>query len=156
MKLSLKKKEIIFIGLNPSISNEYFLDNTTKKIIKICNKYNYGKIKLINLFGLISPSPKSLVAHIDPIGFLNDKVIEDSIDYWSRSINCDLWLGWGNKGKLFDKDIQVYKIINKYSSIKKKNFSRNTKPLLINKTKYNNPIHPLYCRDDSKLVKLNI
>ena len=154
IEISLERKEIIFIGLNPSISNEYLLDNTTKKIINICDKYNYGKIKLINLFGLISPSPKLLKTHTDPIGFLNNKVIENNIKYWSKSINCDLWIGWGNKGKLFNRDNQVYKIIKKYVSIKKKNFSKNTNPLLINKTKYNNPIHPLYCPNDSKLFQL--
>ena len=156
LEISLEKKEIIFIGLNPSLSNEYLLDNTTKKIINICDKYNYGKIKLINLFGLISPSPKLLKTHKEPVGFLHNKVIENNINYWSKSMNCDLWIGWGNKGKLFNRDIQVYKIIQKYISVKKKNFSRNAKPLLINKTKFNNPIHPLYCPDNSKLLKMNL
>ena len=155
LEISLKKKEIIFIGLNPSISNEYLLDNTTKKIINICDKYNYGKIKLINLFGLISPSPKLLKTHADPVGFLNNKVIENNIKYWSKSINCDLWIGWGNKGKLFNRDNQVYKIIKKYISFKEKKFSKDTKPLLIKMTKYNNPMHPLYCPNNSKLVKFN-
>ncbi len=156
LKISLKKKEIIFIGLNPSKSNKTFLDNTTKKIIKICNKYNYGKIKLINLFGLVSTSPNLLQKHYDPIGFLNNKVIENNLKYWSKSINCDIWIGWGNKGTLFDRDIQVYTIIKKYISFKKKTFARNTELLLISKTKYNNPKHPLYCPDNSKLLKLNL
>ena len=155
LKISLSNREIIFIGLNPSKSNETFLDNTTKKIIKICEQYNYGKIKLINLFGLVSTSPKLLQMHKDPIGFLNNKVIEYNINYWSKSINCDLWIGWGNKGNLFDRDIYVYKIIKKYISFKKKNFSKDVKALMIKKTKYNNPIHPLYCRNNSKLLKLN-
>ena len=155
LKISLKKKEIIFIGLNPSISNEYLLDNTTKKIMRICDKYDYGKIRLINLFGLISPSPKLLQTHVDPIGFLNNKTIEYNIKYWSKSNNCDLWIGWGNKGNLFDRDLQVYSIIKKYISIKKRKFSKNTKLLLINKTKLNNPMHPLYCPDNSKLINFN-
>jgi len=155
LKMSFRKKEIIFIGLNPSKSNQTFLDNTTKKIIKICNKYDYGKIKLINLFGLVSTSPKTLQMHNDPIGYLNNKVIENNINYWSKSVNCDLWIGWGNNGTLFGRDIQVYKIIKKYIFFKKKNFSKKTEPLLIKKTKYNNPMHPLYCPDKSKLFKFN-
>ncbi len=155
LKISLSEREIIFIGLNPSKSNQTFLDNTTKKIIKICDKYNYGRIRLINLFAIVSTSPKLLHMHNDPIGFLNNTIIEYNINYWSKSINCDLWIGWGNKGRLFDRDIQVYKIIKKYISFKKKNFSRNAIPLLINKTKYNNPTHPLYCPDNSKLLKMN-
>ena len=156
LNVSLSNREIIFVGLNPSTSNTTFLDNTTKKIIKICHKYNYGKIKMINLFGLVSTSPKLLQIHNDPIGYLNNKIIEYNISYWSKSMNCDLWIGWGNKGKLFDRDIQVYKIIKKYISLKKKNFSRDVKLLLINKTKFNNPTHPLYCPDNSKLLKMNL
>ena len=155
LQISLSKRKIIFIGLNPSKSSQTFLDNTTKKILKICNKYNYGKIKLINLFGLVSTSPKLLEMHNDPIGFLNNKVIEDNIIYWSKSINCDLWIGWGNKGNLFNQDIQVYNFIKKYISFKKKIFSKNVMPLIINKTKYNNPMHPLYCPDNSKLLKMS-
>ena len=56
-KISKSTKEIIFIGLNPSLSDEFFLDNTTKKIIKISKNNNYGKVKLINLFALISSNP---------------------------------------------------------------------------------------------------
>jgi len=42
-KISKSIKEIIFIGLNPSLSDEIFLDNTTKKIIKISKK-NWLKV----------------------------------------------------------------------------------------------------------------
>ena len=147
--ISIKKKEIIFIGLNPSLSDQNLLDNTTKKIIKICNNYNYGNIKLINLFGLISKSPKLLESHNDPIGFLNNNVINFYLDYWSSTIYCDLWIGWGNKGKLFNRDLHVYKVLRKYISIKKHNFQRFSQPFVIKKTKSNNPIHPLYCSDNS-------
>ena len=60
LEISEESKQIIFIGLNPSLSSETFTDNTTKKIINISKKYSYGKVKIINLFGLISTSPKSL------------------------------------------------------------------------------------------------
>jgi len=47
-KISKSKKEIIFIGLNPSLSDEVFLDNTTKKIIKISKKNSYASSKCVN------------------------------------------------------------------------------------------------------------
>ena len=42
-EISKSTKEIIFIGLNPSLSDEVFLDNTTKKIIKISKKIIMAK-----------------------------------------------------------------------------------------------------------------
>jgi hypothetical protein len=33
-KINKSKKEIIFIGLNPSLSDLNYIDNTTRKIIK--------------------------------------------------------------------------------------------------------------------------
>lgn len=149
--ISCKKKEIIFIGLNPSFSDDRKLDNTTLKIIKICDNCNYGKVKLINLFGLVSSSPKLLKLHNDPIGSLNNHIIDLNLNYWSKSIDCDLWIGWGNKGCLFKRDLEVYEIVKSYISQKKSYFSKFSKPLYIKKTKANNPIHPLYCRDNSKL-----
>jgi len=64
-----------------------------------------------------------------------------------------LWLGWGNKGKLFSRNEQVLKILEKYKKLKQKRFLDSCEPLTIRRTKYNNPIHPLYCCDNSKFIK---
>ena len=153
LSISRRKKEICFIGLNPSLSNENFFDNTTKKIIKISQYCNYGKIKIINLFGIISSYPELLLGHQDPIGFLNDQIILSSLKCWSCNNNCNLWLGWGNKGNLFNRDLKIYKLIKKYFDLKKNIFNNPTAPLIIKKTKLNNPIHPLYCKDRSSLTE---
>ena len=118
-KISNNQKELVFIGLNPSLSDNKFTDNTTKKIIKISSFNNYGKIKIINLFALISKNPENLKTHKDPIGFLNNQFINASLRYWSENIYCDLWLGWGNKGKLFSRNEQVLKILEKYQKIQR-------------------------------------
>ena len=149
-KISNYQKELVFIGLNPSLSDNKFTDNTTKKIIKISSFNEYGKLKIINLFALISKNPENLKTHNNPIGFLNNQFINSSFKYWSENINCDLWLGWGNKGKLFSRNEQVLKILEKYKKLKQKRFLDSCEPLTIRRTKYNNPIHPLYCCDNSK------
>ena len=150
-EISDSAKEIIFIGLNPSVSNLVFLDNTTKKIIKISKKHNYGKVKLINLFALISSSPKKLFNHKNPVGYLNDHHIYKNLKHWSESENCDLWLGWGNKGDFLNRNKKISKKIMKYYSIRKNNFEKSLGPFFIKKTIKDNPIHPLYCRDNSIL-----
>tara|TARA_Y100001970_G_scaffold72954_1_gene92549 strand:- start:3492 stop:4028 length:537 start_codon:yes stop_codon:yes gene_type:complete len=150
-EISKSTKEIIFIGLNPSLSDLDFMDNTTKKIIKISEKHNYGKIKLINLFALISSNPKNLFNHKNPVGYLNNNHIYKNLKHWSENKNCDLWLGWGNKGNFLKRNKKISKKIMKYYSIKKKNFDKPLGPLLIKKTIKDNPIHPLYCSDNSTL-----
>lgn len=150
-KISNSKKEIIFIGLNPSLSDSVYLDNTTKKIIKICRNYNYGKLKLLNLFALISSNPKKLFTHRKPIGYLNNKFIYKNLKHWSENKNCHLWLGWGNKGTFLNRNKKVSKIIMKFYSIKKDHFEKPLGPLFIKKTMKHNPIHPLYCSDKSIL-----
>jgi hypothetical protein len=66
-KIDNSKKEIIFIGLNPSLSDSIYIDNTTRKIIKICKNYNYGNLKIINLFALISKTPDKLLSNFNKI-----------------------------------------------------------------------------------------
>ena len=150
-KISKSTKEIIFIGLNPSLSDELFLDNTTKKIIKISKNNNYGKVKLINLFALISSKPEKLFKHKNPVGYLNNNHINRNLKYWSENKNCDLWLGWGNKGKFLNRNKKISKKIMQYNLIRKNNFDRSLGPLFIKKTIKDNPIHPLYCSDNSIL-----
>jgi len=150
-KISKSKKEIIFIGLNHSLSDAVFMDNTTKKIIKISKNYNYGKVKLINLFALISSKPEKLFKHKNPVGYLNNNHIYKNLKHWSENKNCDLWLGWGNKGKFLNRNKKIAKKIMQYNLIRKNNFDKPLGPLFIKKTIKDNPIHPLYCSDNSIL-----
>ena len=150
--ISNNSKEVIFIGLNPSISNNSLTDNTTKKIIKICENQKYGKVKIINLFALISKSPSLLNSHKDPVGKINNKVIDNNLKYWSLNNSCHLWLGWGNYGDLQNRSLIVSKLLLDYYERKKQYFKDPISPLFIKKTKKNNPIHPLYCKNNSKLI----
>jgi len=150
-KITKSKKEIIFIGLNPSLSDSAYIDKTTRKIIKISKNHNYGKLIIINLFALISKTPDKLLIHKRPIGYLNNKFINRSLKYWSENKNCHLWLGWGNKGIILNMNNKISKKIMNSYSIKKENFANPVGPLLIKKTKKQYPIHPLYCPDNSVL-----
>ncbi|ABM72740.1 Uncharacterized protein conserved in bacteria [Prochlorococcus marinus str. MIT 9515] len=150
-KLTKSIKEIIFIGLNPSLSDTNYIDNTTRKIIKICKNNNYGNLKIINLFALIAKNPHELLIHQKPIGYLNNKFINKNLKYWSENKNCHLWLGWGNNGIYFNRNNKISKKISNSYSIKKDKFNNPLGPLFIKKTKKQNPIHPLYCSDNSVL-----
>ena len=154
-KISKSTKEIIFIGLNPSLSNEIFLDNTTKKIIKISKNNNYGKLKLINLFALISSKPEKLFNHKNPVGYLNNNHIYKNLKHWSENKNCDLWLGWGDNGTLFDRDQKVLEMIKRISVLNSTKSDHIKRPLAMGKSKKGNPRHPLYLPNGSLLRKFD-
>ena len=154
LRISTEGKKIVFIGLNPSHSDGDFVDNTTKKILNICSNNYYGEISIINIFSLISRSPKNLLFHKDPIGYLNNNIMQRSLKDWSEDNKCDIWLGWGNNGNFYRRSIEVYELIMIYFNIKKGNFKNPVAPLIIKRTKALNPIHPLYCKNNSTLVKI--
>ena len=105
---------------------------------------------MINLFGLISKSPIQLSKSKDPIGENNDLITLKSLEFWRDDINCDLWLGWGDKGQLKGRDRQVLKLIKDCSKLKSnENYSKRI--LSLGLTKKGNPLHPLYMPNESCL-----
>ena len=115
-ELSSGKKTILFIGLNPSRANSYYNDRTLTRIINFASRWSYKDIYIINLFGLVSKSSLQLSKSNDPIGGNNDLITLKSLEFWRKNNNCDLWLGWGDKGQLNGRDIKVLEIIKNLSN----------------------------------------
>ena len=150
------KKSVVFIGLNPSIANSYYEDKTLSRIINFCSEWDYKNIYIINLFALISKSPLQLSKSKDPIGGNNDLITLKTLKFWREDCNCDLWLGWGDKGKLRERDRKVLKLIKRFSHVKSKenNFSKSV--LCLGLSKKGNPRHPLYMPNRSILRKFEL
>ena len=86
------------------------------------------------------------------MGEKNDLIISKVLGFWRKNINCDLWLGWGDKGKLYRRDLEVLKLIKSLSNLKSndnKNFKR---VLSLGISKKGNPRHPLYMPKQSLLI----
>jgi len=111
-----------------------------------------GTVTVVAL-AVISKDPKILFSHEDPVGTHNDTVIKKSIKFWSQNFKCNLWLGWGNNGTFLERNKYAYKLIRKHFNSKKSDFKSSLGPLLIRKTKLNQPMHPLYCRNNSNLIE---
>ena len=150
------KKTVVFIGLNPSKANSSNNDRTLVRIINFCSRWNYKNIYIINLFGLISKSPNQLSRSNDPIGANNDLITLKSLEFWRGDNNCDLWLGWGDKGQLKGRDRKVIKLIKNFSNSKsnEKNYSKRV--LSLGLSKKGNPRHPLYMPNESFLRKFDL
>ena len=145
------KKTVVFIGLNPSKANSVKNDSTIIRIINFCSRWNYKNIYVINLFGLISKSPFQLLKSIDPVGKNNDLITLKVLDFWRENINCDLWLGWGDKGQLYRRDQKVLELIKNHSNLKSKENNSSKRLLSLGLTKKGNPRHPLYMPNESFL-----
>ena len=146
------KKTVVFIGLNPSIANSCHNDRTLIRIINFCSRWNYKNIYVINLFGLISKSPSQLSMSLNPVGEKNDLIISKVLGFWRKNINCDLWLGWGDKGKLYRRDLEVLKLIKRLSNLKSNDNNHSKRVLTLGVSKKGNPRHPLYMPNQSLLM----
>jgi len=138
------KKSIVFIGLNPSTGDSEHNDRTLTRMIHFCTQWDYKYLYVINLFGLISKSPSELNKSKDPVGKYNHLITSEILKFWNKNDNCDLWLGWGDKGTLNRRDLTVLKMIKNFSNL---NFSKSnpSKRLFsLGLTKKGNPRHPLY------------
>ena len=138
-------KEIIFIGLNPSSADAIHNDSTLIRIIDFCESWGYGSLTVINLFAKIATNPRYLSVDNDPIGRDNDAALNKYINHWSQNKMCDLWIGWGIKGQLMNRDQEILKRIKKYSQ---------RIPNIIGETKGGYPRHPLYISKKKTLYPL--
>ena len=145
------KKTVVFIGLNPSKANSVNNDRTLIRIVNFCSRWNYKNIYVINLFGLISKSPSKLSKSLDPVGKNNDLITLNALEFWRKNINCDLWLGWGEKGKLYRRDREVLKLIRNFSNSKSNEDNQSKRILSLGFSKNGSPRHPLYMPNESFL-----
>ena len=150
------KKTVVFIGLNPSKANSSNNDRTLVRIINFCSRWNYKNIYIINLFGLISKSPIQLSKSNDPIGKNNDLITLKSLEFWREDSNCDLWLGWGDKGQLKGRDRKVLKLIKNFANFKLNENNYSKRVLSLGLSKKGNPRHPLYMSNQSFLRKFDL
>ena len=147
---------MIFIGLNPSKANSMYNDRTLVRIINFCSRWNYKNIYIINLFGLVSKSPIQLSKSNDPIGENNDLITLKLLEFWRKNTNCDLWLGWGDKGQLKGRDSKVLKLIKSFSYLNSKENNYSKPVLSLGLSKKGNPLHPLYIPHQSFLRKFDL
>ena len=105
---------------------------------------------------MISTSPIQLLKSNDPIGSRNDLITIKSLNFWRENTNCDLWLGWGDKGQFNGRDREVLKLIKKFSALKSNENNYSKRVLSLGLSKKGNPRHPLYMPNQSFLRKFDL
>lgn len=142
-ELSNHKESLCAFMLNPSIAGSIShgivrSDPTVTRMIERAKLYQYGRLFVLNLFGLISTSPAILKEHVNPVGTENDKYINSVLD-----ANPDVVVAWGPKGKLLGRDSRCLQFI----------YQHNITPTCFGLTKDGFPKHPLYLPYDTGFIK---
>ena len=105
---------------------------------------------------MISQSPLQLSKSNNPIGGNNDLIIMKSLEFWRGNSNCDLWLGWGDKGELKGRDRKVLKLIKNFSNLNSNENISSKRVFSLGLSKKGNPRHPLYMPNQSFLRKFDM
>jgi hypothetical protein len=123
------KTSQVVIMLNPSTADEFENDPTVERCERRARSMGYGGLTVLNIFALRSTDPKGLYESDDPIGPLNDRVIE-LLTEGAWSVIC----GWGTHGKFMARGQQVCSHLRSAGVV--------TMALKLNKD--GSPGHPLY------------
>ena len=137
-------RTLIFVGLNPSRASDHRGDPTLRRPMAFGTRWGYHRLVVINLFARISPSPEALQRCSDPIGDKTDAVLQCWMEDWADQPFWDLWLGWGTRGVLFQRDQTVLARL----ALCLRRRKAGAGPLTLGTTRSGQPRHPLYVPGD--------
>ena len=141
-----QKPLVMFIGLNPSTANENDTpkgnDNTITKVKKIAAFNGYGGFYMMNLFPHVTSNPDKLPEMTDSMYYEQWHLRNAVLTLLINNKKCrDVVFAWGAFKKAKEKGMRYGLIF--------------PEALCLKVNKDGSPKHPLYCRDDSKLIKFN-
>ena len=117
---------VVFIGLNPSTADATEDDATIRKCIGFAERWEYGRLIMLNLFAFRATNPADMKAASDPIGPENNNVLHRMTKVF------DVIVCWGCDGDFRDRAwVALNGVINGI-------------PKCLGKTKHCHPKHPLY------------
>lgn len=126
-----------FVMLNPSTADHQADDPTIRKCMGFARQWGHGSLLVLNLFNFRSTDPDKLVDVADPVG-------ASAALYLTLVNKCDrVVVGWGTKGGLQDRDLEVLERIKEISG---------HLPECLGTTKDGFPCHPLYLPYTTPLI----
>ncbi|MEL6468710.1 MAG: DUF1643 domain-containing protein [Cyanobacteria bacterium J06623_4] len=126
-------KEVAFVMLNPSRADASVDDPTLRACIQFAQKWKYGSLSVVNLFGYRTPHPQELANAENPIGAENDDHLLQAATKADKVV-----LAWGNWGRLHGRDRAILSLLN----------SHRHKLTCLQRNRSGQPRHPLYIKRD--------
>ncbi|MEL6454534.1 MAG: DUF1643 domain-containing protein [Cyanobacteria bacterium J06623_5] len=127
------EKEVAFIMLNPSRADDSVDDPTLRACIQFAQKWRYGSLSVVNLFGYRTPHPRELAHAAYPVGTENDIHLLEVATEADRIV-----LAWGNWGRLHGRDRTILTLLSPHQH----------KLTYLQRNHSGQPRHPLYIRRD--------
>ncbi len=128
--------EDAFVMLNPSTADAARDDPTLRACIQFAQRWEYGSLRVVNLFGYRTPHPAELRTVDDPVGSENDDYLIEAVEKAQRVV-----LAWGNWGDLRERDCTVLTLLK----------THHAKLSCLQLNRSGQPRHPLYVRRDVPL-----
>lgn len=132
---------LIFVGLNPSTADGEKDDPTILKCTHFASSWGYGGFYMVNLFALRATDPKELKKSADPIGPENDSYLLQMFGKSGLVLPI-----WGTKGIFMGRDRAVLEMLR----------LRRVDVFCLGQTKDGHPRHPLYLKNETKMVPFPI
>lgn len=139
---------LYWIMLNPSIADAEKDDPTIRRCISFAKQWDYGRIKVLNLFAWRATDPQAMFTHKrngeDIVGPMNDDHFI-GLKSISSVVGSRVFVAWGDCGKTKEqRDL----VINRAAHVQ--NLVGET--WCLGMTKSGNPRHPLYVPANVKPV----
>ena len=133
----LSGSEVTFIMLNPSRADATQDDPTLRACMQFAQRWHFGSLTVVNLFGYCTSHPNELKKVADPIGCENDRYLIEAVRRAQQVV-----LAWGNEGSLWARDRTVIQLLKAYQP----------KLSYLQLNRSGQPRHPLYVRRDTPLT----
>ena len=130
--------EVAFVMLNPSTADATHDDPTLRACIQFAQRWEYGSLRVVNLFGYRTPHPAELKTVDDPVGSENDDYLIEAVEQAQRVV-----LAWGNWGDLKGRDRTVLTLLKPYRD----------KLSCLQNNQSGQPRHPLYIKRSTPLQR---
>lgn len=144
---SVKNRELVFIGLNPSTADEMISDPTVTRCINLAKREGFPGMMMLNMFAFRSTDPKKLLLVDDPVGPRNlDSLLRMIGAPGRKVIAC-----WGSHKLVLP---QAKRLLMMSSNYKSGFITRRVHQLLycLGTNKDGNPRHPLYLPSDVPII----
>ena len=130
-----KKKNLIWLLLNPSTADELQNDPTVERCERRARMWGFGGVEVFNIFAYRATDPKNMKAFSDPIGPDNDLWMED---FAIKSRDAIGIIAWGDHGLHRQRGRSVLDLLIRNRAT--------VYALKVNKS--GEPAHPLYLKYD--------